>query len=106
VGNRSPYPDPEAWHGHPGHVHHGQDALATSRGGPNAVRPYSARKQFGARVESRGFDQRNPSSASHLITFSLGDGIFVNRGPMQELNFAAIELQQVLRKREETDGES
>jgi len=38
---------PEAWHGHPGHEHHGQDARATSRGGasdagpwPNAVRPY------------------------------------------------------------------
>jgi methylenetetrahydrofolate--tRNA-(uracil-5-)-methyltransferase len=39
---------PEAWHGHPGHEHHGQDARATSRIGasgagpwPNAVRPYT-----------------------------------------------------------------
>jgi methylenetetrahydrofolate--tRNA-(uracil-5-)-methyltransferase len=38
---------PEAWHGHPGHEHHGQDARATSRVGasgggpwPNAVQPY------------------------------------------------------------------
>ena len=40
-------PQPEAWHGHPGHEHHGQDARATSRVGassagswPSAARPY------------------------------------------------------------------
>jgi len=39
---------PESWHGHPGHEHHGQDARATLRAGtgsaglgPNAVRPYT-----------------------------------------------------------------
>jgi methylenetetrahydrofolate--tRNA-(uracil-5-)-methyltransferase len=38
---------PEAWHGHPGHEHHGQDARATLRVGaggagpwPSAARPY------------------------------------------------------------------
>ena len=30
-------PQPEAWHGHPGHEHHGQDARATSRVGAPLV---------------------------------------------------------------------
>src|SRR5208337_1104371 len=44
-------PQPRAWHGHPSHDHHGQDARATSRVGtsgagprPNAVRPYEVRR--------------------------------------------------------------
>jgi len=72
-------PQPTAWHGHPGHEHHGQDARATSRRGqrrwpwPNAVRPYKHliavrlhEMRENPRSENKNLRPRNAGGASRF----------------------------------------